>query len=121
VPSEKFISIVEDDESLRCALVGLFRSMGHKARGFASAEEFLAIRDGLCACVISDIQLPGLNGFEMARRMRELGYGAPIIMMTARTDEGLAAQAETSGAFCLLQKPFDTSELVDCVERAIGA
>ena len=121
VPSEKFISIVEDDASLRHALVGLFRSMGYKARGFASAEELLAMDDGLCACVITDLQLPGLNGFEMTRRLRAAGYGSPVIMMTARTEVGLAAQAEAVGAVCLLNKPFDTEELVDCVERALGA
>ena len=121
MPPEKFISIVEDDESLRRALVGLLRSMGYKARGFGSAEAFLAVRDSLCACVISDVQLPGLNGFEMARQMRELGYRVPLIMITARTEEGLAAQAEAIGAVCLLNKPFDTSELLDCVERALGA
>ncbi len=118
---EKFISIVEDDQSLRQALVGLLRSMGHKARGFASAEEFLAVRDDLCACVISDVQLPGLNGFEMTRRMRDLGYRVPVILITARTEEGLAAQAQAVGAVCLLHKPFDTRELLDCVERALSA
>ena len=115
------ISIIDDDDSLRQALVGLFHSIGHEARGFASAEEFLAVGDGLCACVISDVQLPGLNGFEMIRRLRELGYKAPVIMITARNDEGLEAQAAASGALCLLLKPFDTSELLDCVERALGA
>ena len=118
---EAYITIVEDDESLRHALVGLLRSMAYKARGFASAEEFLAVQDGLCACVISDVQLPGLNGFEMVRGMRKLGYSAPVIMITARTEQGLTAQAEAVGAVCLLHKPFDTSELVDCVERALGA
>ena len=117
----KVISIVEDDESLRRALVGLFRSMGHEARGFGSAEEFLAVPDNGYGCVISDIQLPGLSGIEMAQRMRELGYRSPVIMVTARGEEALAAQAEASGAICLLRKPFETAELLDCVARALGA
>jgi FixJ family two-component response regulator len=121
VVSDKLISIVDDDESLRQAIVGLLHSMDYKARGFGSAEEFLAVQDGLCACVISDVQLPGINGFDMVRRMRELGYSPPVIMITARTEEALEAEAEAVGALCLLRKPFDSSELIDCVERALGA
>ena len=119
--SDKLISIVDDDESLCEAIVGLLRSMGHEARGFGSAEEFLAVRDGSCACVISDVQLPGIDGFEMVRRMREQGCSPPVIMITARTEEALDAEAEAVGAIRLLRKPFDSSELIDCVERALAA
>ena len=120
VPSNGLIAIVEDDESLRCALVTLFRSLGWEARGFGSAEDFLAVPDRW-ACVITDIQLPGENGLDLARRLREQDHDAPVIVITARTEEGLAAQAEAIGAVCLLRKPFDTGELIDCVERALGA
>lgn len=119
--SDRLITIVDDDESLCQAIVGLLRSMGHEARGFGSAEEFLAVRDGRCACVISDVQLPGINGFDMVRRMHELGYRPPVIMITARTEEALEAEAEAIGAICLLRKPFESAELIDCVERALAA
>lgn len=119
--SDKLVSVVDDDESLREAIVGLLRSMDYDARGFGSAEEFLAVRDTRWACVISDVQLPGINGFEMVRRMRELGRGAPAIMITARTEKALETEAEALGALRLLRKPFESSELVDCVERALGA
>jgi FixJ family two-component response regulator len=118
---EGVISIVEDDESLRHAMVGLFRSLGHEARGYGSAEDFLAALDGCSACVITDVELPGLSGIDMTHRLRELGCTPPVIMVTARAEEVLAAQAAASGALCLLRKPFDTKELLDCVERALGA
>lgn len=119
--STKLVSIIDDDDSLREAIVGLLRSMDYEARGFESAEAFLAAQDGLTACIISDVQLPGLNGFEMVRRWRELGFDAPVIMITARAEAALEAEAEAVGALCLLRKPFDTDTLIDCLERALGA
>jgi FixJ family two-component response regulator len=121
MPLNPVISIVEDDASLRQALVGLLQSMDHEARGFGSAEEYLAVQDQRCACLITDIQLPGLSGLELTRQLREHGCQVPVIMVTARNEEGLAHQAEASGAMCLLRKPFDTGELLDCLERALGA
>lgn len=115
------ISIVEDDESLRLALVGLIRSLGYQARGFATAEDFLSVQDGRCGCVITDIQMPGLSGIEMTVRLRELGYTVPVIMITARTEASVEQQAYASGALCVLKKPFDTALLVDCLERALAA
>lgn len=117
----RFVSVVEDDESLREALVGLLRSHGFEARGFACAEHYLAVRDGQCACVISDIKMPGLSGIEMAARLRAMGYEVPMIMITARADTELQRQAEAAGALCLLKKPFDGDVLVDCVRRALAA
>ena len=118
---ERFVSIVEDDESLREALVGLLRSHGYSARGFANAEDYLAVRDGQCGCVISDISMPGLSGFELSDRLRDMGYKVPMIMITARAEPSLERQAEARGIVCLLRKPFAAAALMDCVERALAA
>jgi FixJ family two-component response regulator len=116
----QFVSIVEDDSSLREALAGLLRCHGYKVRAFASAEEYLAVRDGLCACVISDIRMPGLSGLEMASRLREMGYDVPMIMITARVDAEMERQAAAGGAVCLLEKPFEAEALLDCLARALS-
>jgi FixJ family two-component response regulator len=122
VPPDRRVSIVEDDESLRAALVGLVRSLGHEARGFGSAEQFLAQSEGGSgACIITDVQMPGLSGIEMTRRLRAAGNSVPVIMITARPESGLEAKALASGALCLLRKPFDTDSLVGCLERALAA
>jgi FixJ family two-component response regulator len=121
VPPKNAVSIVEDDESLRLALVGLIRSLGHDARGFASAEEYLAVQDGQCACVITDLHMPGLSGIEMMQRLRDMGYSVPVIVITARAEAATEQQAYASGALCVLKKPFDTEMLVDCLERALAA
>jgi FixJ family two-component response regulator len=114
------ISIVEDDDSLRLALVGLLRSLGHEARGFGSAEQFLEHFKGDDACLISDIHLPASSGFEMVRRLREGGDTTPVIFITAREEERWAREAAASGALCLLRKPFATQDLLDCLDRAFA-
>jgi len=116
------ISIVDDDDSMRDALVGLFRSLGYDARGFASAEEFLACSDlERFACTITDIQMPGMNGFELKRKLDERHGKLPVIMITARTEAGLEEKAISIGAACFLRKPFETETLVNCLERVLRA
>lgn len=121
VQAERAISIIEDDESLRQALVGLLRSMAHEAHDYATAEEFLAADEGHLDCVITDIQLPGMNGLEMLRRLRERGNTVPVIIVTARDEQRWRAEAKASGALCLLRKPFETQDLLDCLDRAFAA
>ena len=115
------ISIVDDDSSMRDALVGLFRSLGYDARGFASAEDFLACSDlERFACAITDIQMPGMSGFELKRQLDQRHGTLPVIMITARPEPDLMEKAMSSGAACFLRKPFDTETLVDCLEKALG-
>jgi len=121
VAPEGVISIVEDDESLRVALVGFVRSLGYSARGFPTAEEYLSVRDGRCTCVITDLQLPGMSGLDMIPRLREMGYTVPVIVVTARTEAALEQEAYAGGAFCFVRKPFEMPVLLDCLERALAA
>ena len=121
VQAERAISIIEDDESLRQALVGLLRSMAHEAHGYGSAEDFLAADQDDLDCVITDIQLPGMNGLEMMRRLRERGDMVPVIVVTARDEKRWQAEARAGGALCLLRKPFETQDLLDCLDRAFAA
>ena len=118
----RLIAIVDDDDSMRDALVGLFRSLGYDARGFASAEEFLACSElERFTCIITDIQMPGMNGFELKRQLDQRHGKLPVIMITARSEPGLEAKAISSGAACFLRKPFETETLVNCLEKALRA
>lgn len=114
------ILVVDDDTSIRAALVSLIRSMGFNARAFASAGDLLA--SGVAevgACIISDIQMPGMNGVELEARLRADGVRTPIIMVTARTEPDLLKAAQASSAICVLRKPFDAAALEACLERAL--
>jgi FixJ family two-component response regulator len=114
------ISIVDDDDSMRNALVGLVRSLGHDARGFASAEDFLACDDlDRFSCAITDIQMPGMSGFELKRQLDERHGTLPVIMITARSEPGVREKAMSSGAAFFLRKPFETETLVACVEKTL--
>ncbi len=116
---EPRITIIDDDDSLRTALAGLVRSLGYHASEFASAEDFLA-STGNSDCIVTDIQMPGLSGIELKHELTRKGDETPVIMITARGDAGLEQRARASGASCFLKKPFETSELVTCIESALG-
>ena len=114
------ISIVDDDPSMRTALAGLVRSLGHEVRAFASAEEFLASSEiARFSCTITDIQMPGMNGFELKRALGLRHSAVPVIMITARTDPDLEKEAMSSGAACFLRKPFEADILAGCLEKAL--
>ncbi|MDF7776425.1 response regulator [Sphingomonas sp. AOB5] len=113
------IAIVEDDESLRPALVGFVRSLGYIGEGFASAEAFLdGDAQSRAACLVSDYQLPGMNGLDLSARMQGT---LPVILVTARTERSIDERAEAAGVRCLLRKPFETDALADCIRRALDS
>lgn len=116
---ELLISVIDDNESFRTALVESLRSLGYGARGFASAEEYIAgDGEGSSDCIITDIHMPGMSGFDLKRLLAARGSTMPVIMITARVEQDLDAKAAASGAVCLLRKPFETDALIDCLERA---
>ena len=115
------ISIVEDDASLRDALVALFASVGWTSSGHGSVEDFIHSPDvDNSDCVITDIQLPGLSGVELALRLRQSPRPSPVIIITARSEQALLQRAALSGALCVLIKPFSVDDLLACVEKALA-
>jgi FixJ family two-component response regulator len=120
VPDAIQISVIDDDEPLRIALIGLLRSVGYYGQGFASAEDFLASATRTqFACIITDLQMPGMSGIELKHELAARKCPVPVIMITARTDSDLEAKARASGATCFLKKPFDVNTLVACIDKAL--
>ena len=114
------VSIIDDDASLRIALTTFLRSFGYAASGFGSVEEFeIAPEYQSAACVVTDIQLPGQSGIDLKRHLGRARPDVPVIMITARSESALLASARSSGAYCLLQKPFAGDLLVRCIEGAL--
>ncbi|SOE99676.1 Response regulator receiver domain-containing protein [Burkholderia sp. OK233] len=112
------VSIIDDDESVRIATSSLVRSLGWDVRLYASAEDFLdsgQISD--VACIISDVQMPGMTGLEMQRRLLDGGIMLPIIFISAFASETVRRQALDSGAMCVLSKPVDGTAVSRCLER----
>lgn len=104
---------------MRLAIAGLVRSFGFDARIYGSAEEFLQSGLGeVSHCIITDIQMPGLSGIELKRWLDDHANTAPVIMITARSEPHLLAQARACGAVSLLRKPFDADTLYASLRKA---
>jgi FixJ family two-component response regulator len=114
------IAVVEDDEGLRRALVRLLEACGHEAVSYASAEELLAAQERERAtCLILDVRLPGLSGFELRERLVDQGSDVPVIYVTAHDDPAARERAARQGAAFFL-KPVERAPLLEAVARALG-
>ena len=115
------IAIVDDDESVREAMSGLMRSLGFSVRAFSSGESFLKSSClSRAACLIADVQMPGMTGLELHHRLVASGSPIPTILITAYVDEKVRAQALNAGVFCYLPKPIDENKLLACIHSALG-
>jgi FixJ family two-component response regulator len=115
------ISIVDDDALARDGIKELVESLGYKARTFISAEHFLESRViAETACVITDLQMPGLNGLELQEALRSQGCCIPIILITAFPNGKHRNRALEGGALGFLSKPFDEASLIQCLTAALA-
>src|SRR4030088_1816764 len=113
------ILIVDDDASIRKALKGLMRSIRFSADAYGSAEEFLASeRINDTACLILDVYLPGMNGFELQNHLKAEGRAMPIIFITAHSDEVSRQRALNGGAIDFLSKPVRREVLLKAIQSA---
>jgi FixJ family two-component response regulator len=116
------IAIVDDDDSFRRATMSFIRSLGYAVLQFASAEAFLKsnqLRDA--DCLISDVQMPGVNGVELQGKLIDEGHRLPIIFVTAFPEMTSRARALAAGAICFLGKPFNDEVLITCLNEALSA
>jgi FixJ family two-component response regulator len=115
------VIIVDDDPSLRSMLSRLLGTVGLKSTAFASPEEFLRSPppDGP-ACLILDVQLPGLSGLDLQRELAKVGHQLPIVFMTGHGDIPMTVQAMKAGAVAFLTKPFRNQEMLDAVREGIN-
>jgi FixJ family two-component response regulator len=114
------ISVVEDDQPFRESMRKLLTSLGYAVETFPSAADFLASPLlAATACLVSDVQMPGMTGLELHRRLRSAGYAIPTILVTAYPDEMVRSHALNDGVFCYLGKPVDDDHLERCLRSAL--
>jgi len=114
------VMIVDDDESIRRAARRLIKSYGFPVETFSSAEDFLTSgRLNETACLVLDVQMPGLNGLELQSRLIAEGHQVSIIFITAFRDENARAQALKAGALGYLVKPFEETDLLNAINLAL--
>jgi len=117
---DHLVAVVDDDESVRQALEGLFRSVGLQVAAFASAEDFLRSHHlRITGCLILDLRMPGMGGLELQQRLAGEGHRIPIIILTAHGDEEARPRALGAGAVAFLRKPFDAEALLSAVGAAL--
>ncbi len=113
--------VIDDDPSVRRALVRLLSAAGFAAQGFGSAEEFLRqqLPDGP-ACAVVDVHLPGLGGLDLQRALEEGGSGLPVVFITGHGDIPTTVRAMKGGAVDFLAKPFSDHDLLAAVTEALA-
>jgi FixJ family two-component response regulator len=118
--TSSFVSVVDDDESVREALPGLLKEFGFSSQTFSSAEEFLASGNiPLTRCLILDIAMPGMSGPELQQTLKQRQMQIPIIFITAHVDAAMRRQLLAQGAVGCLLKPFTDNALLDALDLAL--
>jgi len=119
------IAIVDDDASVCRALKRLVRSLGMNAETFASGQEFVDCIDAMPSfradCAILDVQMPGMNGLDVQRRLEEREQPIPVIFITAHDDNDVRNRAMAAGAVAFLRKPFNDELLIKTLRAALAS
>ena len=116
------ISVVEDDQPFRESMRKLMMALGYTVEAFPSAADFLTSPLLLStACLVSDVQMPGMTGIELHRHLVDRGHRIPTILVTAYPDEMSRSRALRDGVFCYLCKPVDDDHLERCLRSALGS
>jgi FixJ family two-component response regulator len=116
------ISIIDDNQAVRDAMVDVITALGFRAQAFESAEYFLqSSHPDSTSCLITDVRMPGMTGPELHNRLVASGKSIPTIMMTAFATEADRVQAKQAGVICYLEKPVDDKVLAICIRLALAA
>ncbi|TAJ72004.1 MAG: response regulator [Phenylobacterium sp.] len=120
--SEPTVHLIDDDEPVRVSLGFVLEMADLPAKTYASAQEFLAVAEGLTeGCIITDVRMPEMSGLELIRRLRERGVTLPVIVITGHGDVPLAVEAMRAGVVDFIEKPFDDEVLLRAVRSALDA
>jgi two-component system, LuxR family, response regulator FixJ len=116
------IAVVDDEESVRRAVMRLLEAAGHSARGFASGNEFLEHWSAEpLDCLMLDLQMPGLSGSDVQRALNRADAHVPVIIITAHDAPAAREECLREGAVAYLCKPLDERMLFTALNIALGA
>ena len=118
---EPIVYVIDDDAGIRASLGRLFRSVGLRAELLASANELIQHKlPAVPSCLVLDVRLPGLSGFELHAELNRSNIRIPIVFITAHGDIPMSVRAMKGGAIDFLTKPFRDQEMLDAVTAAIS-
>lgn len=117
---EPIVFVVDDGISIRRSLERLMKSVGLRVETFASAQDFLSReRPVEPSCIILDVRMPGLSGFDLQDALAAVNFKIPIIFLTGHGNVPLTVRAMKAGAVDFIEKPFDDQVLLDAVRKAL--
>jgi FixJ family two-component response regulator len=118
--AQPLVAVVDDDQSVLRSLARLLGSAGYNVNTFASAQEFLGfVANSSPKCLVLDVHMPMMNGFELHARLKQLGYRLPVVYLTAHDTPQTILGAKQTGTAALLFKPLDGNELLAVVSKVV--
>lgn len=115
------VAVVDDDESIREAVMSLLKSVGFRVLAFAAAEDFLnEVKDNMPDCLILDVRMPGISGLGLQKILIEKKADCPIVFISAHSEENAQEKALDAGAIDFILKPFSEDSLLEAVNSAIS-
>ncbi len=119
--SDVMVYIVDDDAAIRRSLEMLLHSVGHKARSYASAREFLDSFDpSIAGCLVLDVRMPEMSGLDLQQMLVQHKIKIPVIIITGHGDVPMAVRAMKEGAVDFIEKPFHDQDLLDSIAKALA-
>lgn len=114
------IHVVDDDQAMRTSLKWLLESVGHEVHTYDNGRAFLdAFVPGRPGCVLLDIRMPALGGFQVQEALQDADVNLPVLFLTAHGDIPMTVRAMKAGAFDFIEKPFNDQKLLDAVQEAL--
>ncbi len=118
--AERFIYVVDDDPAIRRSLVRLLDAVSFQVASYATPKAFLDVAGSLPGgCVLLDVRMPEMNGFEVQARLRLINPDLPVIVVTAQGDVQTAVRAMKAGAADFIEKPYSDDDLIAAIESAL--
>lgn len=118
---DRIVALIDDDASVRRALVRRLRTAGHAVEAFAAPQEFLEHRAQLrLGCVVTDLQMPGMSGLDLQAALADAGVDAPFVFISGHGDVTTGVAAMRAGAVHFLQKPFSDAEILAAIGEALA-
>lgn len=117
---QPLIYVLDDDDSVRMALGSFLRSLGFKVETFSAGPQLLLSEHlAQVSCVISDVQMPAMSGFEVLGLLQQMSPPVPVILLTAFFEDSLRQKALSLGASAFLSKPFSSQEMLKVLETLL--
>ena len=117
---ERHIHLVDDDEAIRRSVSFTLRTSGYLVKTYSSGVEFLKEAGQVPpGCVLLDVRMPGMDGFEVQRALKENGVLLPVVVMTAHGDVNIAVPAMKQGAADFIEKPFEKASLLSAIDAGL--